>query len=239
MTGASEQHGLLLAMDTATHSSVVALGRPEPLAMSRREAQHRHGVHLLEQVDEVLAAAGLAAAGLAAGPFAGLVVGTGPGSFTGLRVGLATAKTIAHVRAIPLIGIATAEALRNAASGIAARSSATPGDLAVVLPAGASDHYLMRPGEAPLLVPPGELREAVGEGPAIAVDIGPELLGAEAARLGDRAVEGLAAALLEIGAEHLAAGRFDDPATLVPTYVALPRGIRKGAEELGWSPDLR
>ena len=49
--------GLLLAIDTATRASVVAVGRGELLAQSVREVQHRHGSHLLAQIDEALAAA--------------------------------------------------------------------------------------------------------------------------------------------------------------------------------------
>jgi tRNA threonylcarbamoyladenosine biosynthesis protein TsaB len=230
MTGPVAKGRLLLAMDTATRTSSVALGRPEPLAISRREVRHRHGVHLLEQVDDVVDRVGVQAREIAA-----IIVGTGPGSFTGLRVALATAKTLAYVRELPLVGVATADALCRAA----ATGSGVSGDLAVVLPAGASDHYLALAGQRPMLVASGGLRAALGDTQALAVDLGPDVLGAEAARLGEVAVAGLPAALLEIGADHLAAGRLDDPEALVPAYVALPRGIRLGAEDLGWSPDLR
>ena len=120
--------GPVLAVDTATRASVVVAGLDQPLAVSRREVQHRHGSHVLEQIDEVLAEAGLMLDDVA-----GLAVGTGPGSFTGLRVGLATVKTIAYTRALPLVGVMSSDALRLAGDLDAA---------AVVLPAGAHDHYL-------------------------------------------------------------------------------------------------
>jgi tRNA threonylcarbamoyl adenosine modification protein YeaZ len=163
-----------------------------------------------------------------------LVVGTGPGSFTGLRVGLATAKTLAYVRGLPIVGIASTDALRHAA-GQAGASRA----IVVVLPAGARDHYLARAGEEPVLVAPGGLREALGDVPVAGLDLDPDLLGVDAASLGEAALVGLPAALLELGWQRLATAELDDAATLVPAYVALPRGVRHGPEELGWSPDLR
>ena len=88
--------GPVLAVDTATRASVVVVGLDQPSAISRREVQHRHGSHVLEQIDEVLARAGLEL-----DEVAGLAVGTGPGSFTGLRVGLATVKTMAYASGLP------------------------------------------------------------------------------------------------------------------------------------------
>lgn len=220
---------LCLAIDTATRTSVVAIGRPDVLAASLREVRHRHGSFLLEQIDEVLGAAGVALDHVSA-----VAVGTGPGSFTGLRVGLATAKTIARARGLPIVGVRSSDALRVAAES----GGAAPGT-AVVLPAGAHDHYLVRPGAPAALVPPGSLTSELDGDPAIAIDLGAEVLGADAARLGEAAVQGLAAALLAVAWSRLDAGDADDLATLVPTYVALPRGVRQGPEDLAWSPDLR
>jgi tRNA threonylcarbamoyl adenosine modification protein YeaZ len=203
----------------------VAVGATVPLAVSLRTVQHRHGSHLLEQIDEVLASVTATLADLD-----GLVVGTGPGSFTGLRVGLATLKTVAYARRLPLVGVRSTDALR-AASGLR--------DGVVVLPAGARDHYLARPGQDPLLVAPGDLIEALAGGPAISVDLPAELLGPEAAERGRVALAGLALALLDAARARLAAGDGDDVAELTPAYVALPRGVKRAAEELGWSPDLR
>jgi tRNA threonylcarbamoyladenosine biosynthesis protein TsaB len=207
----------------------VTLGRHGPLATSLRLVQHRHGASLLEQIDEVLAAVGVSSADLAV-----LAVGSGPGSFTGLRVGLATAKTLAYSLGLRLVGVRSSDALRRAA--IAA--GATP-DVAVVLRAGAHDHYLVRAGEDPQLVPPGRLVEALAGAPLLAVDLDPAHFGEGPARLGEAAVAGLPAALLTLAVERLVAGDVAEPAALVPAYVALPRGVLRDAEELGWSPDLR
>jgi tRNA threonylcarbamoyladenosine biosynthesis protein TsaB len=221
--------GICLAIDTATRSNVVAVGSGVPLASSRREVRPRRGSELLEQVDEVLTAAGLRIDDVTA-----VAVGSGPGSFTGLRVGLAAAKLLAYARHLPLVGVPSGEALRRAAVDAGA-----PADLAVVLPAGARDHYLVRPGQDPRMVSPGGLDEALAGAPALAVDVDAALVGEDAVRLGRAAVDGLGAALLAIAAERLSAGRLDDPAALVPVYVALPRGVRHTPEELGWSPDLQ
>ena len=162
--------GPILAVDTSTRASIVTVGRETPLATSRREVRHRHGSHLLEQIDEVLAEAGLTLTEVE-----GLAVGTGPGSFTGLRVGLATVKTMAYARGLPLAGVTSSDALR-AAAGAA--------DAVVVLPAGARDHYLSRVGTDPLLVAPGGLTAAVEGDAVIAVDMDAELLGEAGAARG-------------------------------------------------------
>ena len=221
--------GLILAIDTSTSLSLVVLGSKDPVAVSRREVKHRHGSHVLEQIDEVVATAGTDLEAIIA-----LAVGTGPGSFTGMRVGLATAKTIAYARSLPLVGVMSSDALRRSAH--AAGASA---DVVVVLPAGARDHYLAAAGEDPILVPPGDLADSLEGRSALSVDRDAEALGPDAARLGAAALDGLPAALLALAQERLVAGAAVDVSELVPAYVALPRGVSRAAEDLGWSPDLR
>jgi tRNA threonylcarbamoyl adenosine modification protein YeaZ len=220
-----------LVIDTATRQSTVALGDgPRLVAESRRVSEHRHGALVLEQIEEVLARGGIAAVEIGA-----IGVGTGPGSFTGLRVGLATAKTLAWGLGCPLVGILTADSLRHAVQGPEAGANLT-----VVMPAGARDHYVAAAGSDPVLRPPGtDLADGIGGGEAISVDLAPDLLGAEAAARGEQALAGLAAAMLTLLNARLAAGAFDDIAGLVPAYVALPRGIGPAAEGMTWSPDLR
>jgi tRNA threonylcarbamoyl adenosine modification protein YeaZ len=232
---------LLLAVDTATRVSVVAVGQVAPAAsteamrssaaprsaVSRRAVEHRHGSQLLEQIEEVLASVGADLEAVAA-----LAVGSGPGSFTGLRVGLATAKTLAHVRGLPLVGVPTSTALRHGAVAAGA-----PGDVAIVLPAGAHDHYLARVDGPAQLIAPGALAEALGTTPAATVDS--DVLGEPAARIGAAAVAGLPEAIMVLARDRLARGERDDVAGLVPAYVALPRGIPPATAEMAWSPDLR
>lgn len=228
----------VLMIDTATHQAMIALGRVSDghsrvLAVSRRDVGHRHGSHLPEQLDEVLDSAGLGLADLDA-----IAVGTGPGSFTGLRVGMATAKTLAYVRGLPLLGIPSAEALARAVVGDLVPGR--PATVTVVLPAGAHDHYVARLGGSAELVPPGGLEVALeGDPTVMTIGMATHRLGEEAHRLGRGALEGLPRSMLEMAMERLEAGLEDDPVALVPGYVALPRGISSGQSGEAWSPDLR
>src|SRR5579885_688137 len=90
-TGSGEGRGSvgLLALDTATATVVVGIGTTEGrlLAERRWPADQRHVETLLPAVAELLGVLGWDW-----GALAGIVVGTGPGGFTGLAVGLATAK---------------------------------------------------------------------------------------------------------------------------------------------------
>lgn len=217
-----------LVIDTATSQSTVAVGQGTTIiAEDRRVAPHRHGASLLEQLDAVMAKAGITADDIEA-----IGVGVGPGSFTGLRIGLATAKTLAYALRVPLVGIGTTDAIRRAAG--------RPGPTVVVLPAGAHDHYVALPGADPRLVPPGtDLLAGAGDATRIAVDVDAALVGDAAVGRGQEALAGLAQALLAITHERVERSAYDEPATLVPAYVALPRGISAAVEGMTWSPDLR
>lgn len=222
-----------LVIDTATRQSTVALGRGRELvALSVRTSEHRHGALLLEQIAEVLEGAGNARRDIGA-----IGVGTGPGSFTGLRVGLATAKTLAYALRVPIFGIPTGRAIARAV----ADADGTPAArLAVILPAGARDHYLAPPDDEPRLLAPGADLAAIGvDLVAVAVDLADEALGPEAAARGVAGLHGLGGAMLALLDERLASGAADDVAALVPVYVALPRGIATAVGGMAWSPDLR
>ena len=102
----------ILAIDTATSRVVIATGSPDGVAdgLSWWAAGHRHGETLLPSIGRFLGEQNLRRSRLV-----GIVVGTGPGTFTGLRVGMATAKGMAHGLGIPLVGVSTAQALLGAA----------------------------------------------------------------------------------------------------------------------------
>ncbi len=101
---------VVLALDTATPATAVAVLAPS----GEREARHDpapgerpgHTARLLPLAAEVLAAAGLAFADVDR-----IVVGTGPGTFTGLRIGVATARALAQATGAELAGVSTLRAL--------------------------------------------------------------------------------------------------------------------------------
>ena len=99
---------LILAFDTATDVATSALVDDGEVLGERAS----RAVTLLEDVDALLRQAGART-----GDLQGLAVGTGPGSFTGLRVGLATARGLALSLGLPVAGVSTLDALAAGAPG--------------------------------------------------------------------------------------------------------------------------
>ena len=92
---------MLLAFDTATPYVTVALHDGEDVVTERRSEQRmKHGEQLAPLIEWVMSDAGVVRQDLTA-----LAVGNGPGPFTGLRVGLVTARTLAFVLEIPVYGV--------------------------------------------------------------------------------------------------------------------------------------
>ncbi len=92
---------MLLAFDTATPYVTVALHDGEDVVAERRSEQRmRHGEQLAPLIEAVMADAGIVRQDLTA-----IAVGVGPGPFTGLRVGLVTARTLAFVLELPVYGV--------------------------------------------------------------------------------------------------------------------------------------
>lgn len=101
----------LLAFDTATTATSVALARDGEEVREARDdpapsQRPRHTSALLVLADGLLRDAGLRWADVER-----LAVGVGPGTFTGLRIGLASARAIAATRGLPLVGVSTAASL--------------------------------------------------------------------------------------------------------------------------------
>lgn len=102
---------LVLCLETATKLCSVALCRDGALLAEREaeEDRHVHGEYLNVFVDEVLNETGLGPKDLDA-----VAVGIGPGSYTGLRIGLSAAKGFCYALDIPILGIGTLETLVQA-----------------------------------------------------------------------------------------------------------------------------
>jgi tRNA threonylcarbamoyladenosine biosynthesis protein TsaB len=152
----------------------------------------------------------------------GVAVGTGPGSFTGLRVAMAVAKGLAIAIGCPIAGVPS----------LAAWLEADPGADAALARAGAREAYVLVRGEDhPRVVDRDEL-EGLRSGRRIAAPA--EL--AEAFGLGSAsAPTGAARAILELAAERLLAGAGDDLRRLEPIYLRAPRGVANEAEgEVKW-----
>ena len=98
---------MLLAFDTATPAVTVALFDGERVvAESTTVDARRHGELLAPAISQVLSEAGAVRQDLSA-----VAVGVGPGPFTGLRVGLVTARTLAAVLDIAVYGVCTLDVL--------------------------------------------------------------------------------------------------------------------------------
>ena len=99
---------LTLAFDTATSAATAALVRDGEVLGERVS----RAVTVLVDADELLRASRAERSELT-----GIVVGTGPGSFTGLRLGLATARGLALALELPVAGVSTLDALAAGAPG--------------------------------------------------------------------------------------------------------------------------
>lgn len=132
---------LTLALDTATPRSSCALLKDGEL-LGERETK----------AASVLAAADalLVEAGLVAGELDRIVCGTGPGSFTGIRIGLAVARGLALALDLPLAGVSTLAALKEGA----------PGSLPVI--DGSRKEVFTLLGDEPVVMKPEDLKPAPG-----------------------------------------------------------------------------
>jgi len=216
---------MLVAVDTSTRTASLALHDGRQVRHEATwEADRQHTVQLLPLLNTALENVRLSPACLS-----GVAVALGPGSFTGLRVGLAVAKGLALSRSLPLVGIPTLDVVA-AAQGRDRRA------LVAVLQAGrgriCAATYRWRQGwrckSEPVLTTWAELTASVEQPTLFCGEIDEE--GAEALeRLQDLATVALpahclrrAGFLAELAWERLRRGQADDPATVAPVYLRSP-----------------
>ena len=103
---------MLLAIDSATHHASIALHDGTFLrGECTWESGNRHTVTLVPRINQILTASELTAADLTA-----VAVCIGPGSYTGVRIGVSVAKGLASAQKLPLIGVSTLDILVSAQS---------------------------------------------------------------------------------------------------------------------------
>jgi tRNA threonylcarbamoyladenosine biosynthesis protein TsaB len=117
---------VILGIDTATAATAAAAWAPGGPAVEARDdpepgARPAHATRLLALVDEALEHAGGGWDEVER-----IAVGVGPGGFTGLRHGIATARALAQARGLPLVGVSSLEALARGAERTAAAAAADP-----------------------------------------------------------------------------------------------------------------
>jgi tRNA threonylcarbamoyladenosine biosynthesis protein TsaB len=218
----------LLAFDTSTPCARVAVISDAGESLSAAEmTAARHSSHLLALCDQVLRAAGLKVSQVRA-----LTCGAGPGSFTGLRVGLAVAKGLALADQLPLVLVSSLDAL-----ALDLADAAKDGHVLPCIDAGKGQVYarLYRTTQSPpqamgdddLMLTPEQLCAWVKEaapGTALlaggnGVDRYPEVFDAH---LGSPLVRGAsgpsARSVGRLALARLARGERDDLAASVPRY---------------------
>ncbi|MFD9794818.1 tRNA (adenosine(37)-N6)-threonylcarbamoyltransferase complex dimerization subunit type 1 TsaB [Streptomyces sp. NPDC059070] len=202
---------LLLAVDTATPAVTVALhDGTEVVAATSQVDARRHGELLLPAVHQVLGEAGLKLDAVT-----GVVVGVGPGPYTGLRVGLVTAATFGSVLGVPVHGLCTLDGLAYA-SGIEEPFVVATDARRKEVYWARYDDFRTRVGE-PSVDRPDDIAERVAGVPAV----GAGAVLYPAVFPDGRAPEHQsAAALASLAAERLAAGAEFLPPT--PLYLRRP-----------------
>ena len=223
----------ILGIETATSVCAAALAVDGTVVAEQTlDQKYVHAEKLLTFIDQVLTAGGTSLGELDA-----VAVSAGPGSFTGLRIGLSVAKGLVYAKEIPLVAVPTLEALAHRAQTVAREG---PEELLLpILDARREDVYCQlfrRQGDRAL--PLGEVRDCTldeivsdvaGRSVLVTGDATPKLgtyllslpegaqkpfrlLDPERARCS-------AGSVALLGADLVARHRVDDPVTLEPRYI--------------------
>lgn len=220
---------MILAIDTATKWTGLALydGR-SLLAETGWRSTNTHTVELAPSVADLLRRTGITATDLAA-----VAVAIGPGSYTGLRIGLGFAKGLAIANQTRLIGVPTLDI-------VAAGQPYSEGQLVAIAEAGRSRvcagiyHWRGKKGwqsqEQPIIEVWKTLLDSLDEPTTFAGEINPAA--AKLIRTAGKSFQIADAAdstrragyLAAIGWQRLRRGWVDDPATLAPIYLRDPAG---------------
>jgi tRNA threonylcarbamoyladenosine biosynthesis protein TsaB len=177
---------VILGMDTATAATAVAVWAPE-VAVERRDdppggARPAHASRLLALIEEAFSGAGVTWEAIER-----IAVGIGPGGFTGLRIGIATARALAQARDLPLVGVSSLTALCEGSDPQHACEGSVPqhaGAVVGVIDARRGEVFAASPGRfEPVALKPEALAERIEPG-SLAVGDGAIRFRAELERAG-------------------------------------------------------
>lgn len=225
---------LILAIDSSQDIGTIALGRDTELIT---EYHFYHKMNLLQRmhptIEQVVSDAGCTVQDIEA-----IVVSTGPGSFTGLRIGVTVAKTLAYTLGKPVVGIPTLDAIARGVSPtlatfICPMMHARVDEVYWSLFDSTADLNMSGYEASPI---EDVFKEIEDRGaPTCFCGSGATRHAEEIRRRFDgkafvaKPWQGFArgAALIELGHERLRKGDFDDPVTLTPLYVKKPTPVVK------------
>lgn len=230
---------IVLGLDTSTPQTSVAIGTEREVLANvsiAGKARQESVTPALQQL--------LAWSGLDLGRVGGIAVGIGPGLFTGLRVGVETAKTLAQVLNVPIVGITSLDALafavRHTSRRIACVIDARRGEVFAAVyravPGGVvreTEHLVLKPDHlvAELQAVPGEVL-CVGNG-AILYRREIEDLGSRVEFASPAVANPSAAALVELAIPRFTREEHDRLFDVVPLY------LRKSDAEIAWDQRTR
>ncbi len=225
----------VLGIDTSGPICTVGLAGSDGIIAERSvRGQKIHSVRLLPLIEELLDDAGLLT-----GNLDGVAVSAGPGSFTGLRIGLTTARTLAQVLGIPVVGVSSLEILAYPLCGVRRAWALVPARRGEVYAA----LYDCEGGEPENAFPPaaleigrllGMIREAaeplvfVGEGAELYGDLIQRELGEKARFCSPAGNYPRGAVVAWAGRKALREDRGREAFALIPEYISPP------AAELVW-----
>lgn len=223
---------LTLAIETSCETAGVALVSDGDL-LALRQRRHRMDTlaRLTAEIDEMLRCESLRV-----GDLDGIAVSLGPGSFTGLRIGIATAKALAFAAGKPIVGVPTLDVLAKAAADLCPEETvvvpaiqARPGEVYLAfyhVRAGRierfSDYAAIALEEVASATPAGLSGIRVCGPGAVAVLEGFRAIGIEAILLGGTLSFPDPRVLGGMGEDRLSRGEADDVVGLVPLYVRRP-----------------
>jgi len=221
---------LLLGIDTSTRKGILCLGGGRKIIATQVLSDRLFSEQIFPALDALIKKSKLKAQDIQA-----IVVSLGPGSFTGLRIGVSLAKSLAYALEIPLVGVSTLDAL--------AFSAPLKGLICPLLEAYGNQYYaqfyqiseakLTRLSE-PLFLPLEKIIEEKENLTSNKVSF--VIRDAEIIDKSKRAKQlpfvlsetsSLVNALLRLGEERIQEGRIETPSHLIPLYISSPKLIAR------------